>query len=899
MIERSSREYYFHPVQPSKIYWLQPGHQKVGDQVFGAFMGANEGPDAQLTTDLSYIKSTKSPKYNDKKSQLFLTVSLTVFGFVVQFVGLRGLHPSIIMAQMGATLIMSIVRTCLRTKRIDLRENQLSAKDLDLTHHNRQELDCFAFHLENIGSFELLSPASELLESQYNFSDTALVAQPTKAAPRNTNIIRTRTRLAELTSGADKPQNMIWDDLPIREIARNLARAIEATMDLLSTWTNKPDRVFEFKLAFRCEILGSALHILDYHVIRMDRSDDTLQWRINDNELEAILGLWTWSLLNTTPNWTHRPLFRLIGLDETEAASEETDLYFQKWIFRQTEARMVSSSMIHSPHRLFGYSSDNDLLDTKEILVVKTQNRVEVMATQDLYIRFLDTVFGNLDQLGGTTDIHPGSQGSFLVRNTRVDELVHCFESFNLGSREDALLCIVPVLKRQGVLPELAADSPCIRSRVEELVSAGNWNEAYDVLRWLCERCEGDEFERSIFELGFLCRKALLHDNPGVRNTGVGVVCQLLQKNIRAEYFRGLRYPRKNSWMHSTAQDGWWSLFTSQLRWMVWQICKDDPKMESIKYILVSRGQGMLGETLHFDNNETDVARYTNILVQWLALPDDLSFALEISESDNQSCFLWALGYGHVALANWLLIRWAEVCQHWQVLGRLAFGWAAASPSESAIETLCRHGCDINGVDKPPKGGHTALLQAVGDGDEGAVRKLLGNGADADAGRPSDNLTPLMLACQQGRCQIARLLVTYGADVDSRDWSGTTALPWAARNGYLDIVYLLLSNGADICSSGCNGMTALHYAASNNHSSLVDLLLTRGADVNAVDEKGSSPLILASRANLVDTIRLLLSRGANTHTKDQSGMGALEWARECQHQEAVFLLDKAQISTSR
>ncbi|RJE19266.1 ankyrin repeat-containing protein [Aspergillus sclerotialis] len=914
IIERSSKEYCFYPAKPSKIYWLQPGRQNVGDQVFGAFMGVNEGRYSQLTKDLTYIKSIKSSKYTENMTVLIFTISLTGIGFVIQFVGLRGLHPSVIMAQMGATLIMSIVRTCLRTKRIDAKENQLSSKERDLTFHYQQELDCFAFHLENVESFELLSSgANDLIDSQYTFdSETRLVGESSEYTAVKTNIIRTRTRLAELTSGINKPPNMVWNDLPVRKIAKNLARTIEMTMDLLSSWEPKPARIFDFKLGFRCQphnresaepmddgsIRLACFHasrpIVDYHTIRLERSDDNLRWKLNEKELEAILGLWTWSLLKSDENWLQKGLGRLIGLDEAEARTQNTDLYFHKWIYRQTEAKMVPSRMIQSATHLFGFYSD-ELPDNKEVLVVKTQNGLENMAAQDIYIRFLDAIFGDLDDLGGSVDVIPGSQGTFLAQSKRLDELVTCFESGRLGSREDALLCIVPVLRRQNLLPELAADSPNIRKRIEQCVKSENWTEAFSIVRWLCERCEGDEFERSAFELGYLCRRAMLHSDSQVRQIGLGEVCNVLKGDLRAGYFAKLRSSRKAGWMDCRGQLDWWKAFSKQLGWLAWHISKNNgSRMEQAKSVLESLGaNGALEPDNTATETQTNAARNKDIMLQWLGFIDEATFAHEITEREDESCFLWALHNDYCALANWLLIRWTEIGEHLPVLLRLAFGWAAASPSETAIQTLCRHGGDINGVDGPSRGGYTALLQVVGDGNEAAARKLLENGADVNAGRPADRMTPLIAASQRGNYGIARLLLSYGADLDLCDRIGVSPLIWAAIEGHINMIQLLVNKGANVNSSDSDGKTALQYAADNNHVPTLRFLLDNGANIDIVNANEFTALIQAARHNSTDAIQFLLSRGADINKKDISGMTALDWAKEYQYTETVAILENA------
>jgi ankyrin repeat protein len=59
----------------------------------------------------------------------------------------------------------------------------------------------------------------------------------------------------------------------------------------------------------------------------------------------------------------------------------------------------------------------------------------------------------------------------------------------------------------------------------------------------------------------------------------------------------------------------------------------------------------------------------------------------------------------------------------------------------------------------------------------------------------------------------AALLLAKGADVNTRDDKGVTALQIAARWGNYKVAQLLLQMGADIRSRDKQGWTALHMAA--------------------------------------------------------------------------------------
>ncbi|XP_014560939.1 hypothetical protein COCVIDRAFT_87718, partial [Bipolaris victoriae FI3] len=109
IIENQTDEIYYkrnHRVT-SQLYWIQPGGQKIGDQVFEAFVGKSD--------DAEYIRSSRTDRDRPWVDIILWTaVVMTTIGFVVQFIGLRGMHSSVTVAQLISTLIMAVVRAGLR-----------------------------------------------------------------------------------------------------------------------------------------------------------------------------------------------------------------------------------------------------------------------------------------------------------------------------------------------------------------------------------------------------------------------------------------------------------------------------------------------------------------------------------------------------------------------------------------------------------------------------------------------------------------------------------------------------------------------------------------------------------------------------------------------------------------
>ena len=133
----------------SQIYWIQPGGQKVGEQVFRTFVGARPVSDKNC----NYIRSRRAGSRENTSSVglLWLSVAMVMLSFVAQFIGYRSLHSSITIAQLGSTLVMAFARSMLRAKRLGPKENLLRDDKISLGH----ELDWFAMKLQGIERFEI------------------------------------------------------------------------------------------------------------------------------------------------------------------------------------------------------------------------------------------------------------------------------------------------------------------------------------------------------------------------------------------------------------------------------------------------------------------------------------------------------------------------------------------------------------------------------------------------------------------------------------------------------------------------------------------------------------------------------------------------------------------------
>ena len=177
-----------------------------------------------------------------------------------------------------------------------------------------------------------------------------------------------------------------------------------------------------------------------------------------------------------------------------------------------------------------------------------------------------------------------------------------------------------------------------------------------------------------------------------------------------------------------------------------------------------------------------------------------------------------------------------------------------------------------------------ALFQALKGRNHAAIEQALGQGADPNAAEADvHRQTPLTVAARRCDVTAARLLMNWGARVDSCDGSGQTALMMAAFSDDVDMLRLLLYRGAAINAKDSYGMTALEKAYQFYWGQAADrafeYLLRRGADLYAPGRDGNSAIARAVTDNRVSVVRLLLKHGADPSVRDISGRSLLQAAR--------------------
>jgi hypothetical protein len=113
--------------------------------------------------------------------------------------------------------------------------------------------------------------------------------------------------------------------------------------------------------------------------------------------------------------------------------------------------------------------------------------------------------------------------------------------------------------------------------------------------------------------------------------------------------------------------------------------------------------------------------------------------------------------------------------------------------------------------------------------------------ASCEGGRKNADDHKVFRRVRHGRVADVAALVSSGVDVDIRDRFGNTPLVVAAQNDRKRISKLLVKAGADLNAVNVAGNSALHYCYAYGHFDLAEFLERRGADVSVRNEAGVAP----------------------------------------------------------
>jgi ankyrin repeat protein len=214
--------------------------------------------------------------------------------------------------------------------------------------------------------------------------------------------------------------------------------------------------------------------------------------------------------------------------------------------------------------------------------------------------------------------------------------------------------------------------------------------------------------------------------------------------------------------------------------------------------------------------------------------------------------------------------------------------------SESVIQFLLDKGANINAIGK---NGESALGFACRGGHSWLVQELLQRGASPEQVQQHFDQTPIYYACQQENANILKLLLEYGATINSSKRPADNDLFVTAVNSDAqDVIRLLMESDPVhfLFAKTVEDESALHIACRVGVSSVtVQWLVDAVSNKNGVDKRGLTPLHHAVSGGDVDLVRLLIDARSSQFVKDREGYTALDVAIQKGKTEMAVVLIEA------
>lgn len=901
----------------STIYILQPGNQSIADQNYDAFAFSDASKPLKEYTTSWKKKDSSQP---GKQLGVWLSIGLTILGFGLQFVGLRAMHSSVSMVLLVAILVMSIMRSVLRTGRLKKEQNLLRNRPDEVEGH---ELDWLAIEMtsgaghkdagpwflvagpslqddleievssddergstitnnrasslvsvspmQSVSTLPYVSPlASVEVEEEREHGRALLCAfrdsntderfhkkerekilrlseanwmsktgcpsksecvsgllqdlQPNTAE----RLFYYRSRLAELTTQSaisnksKRPAD--WGDrlVPMRRQAQQLKSAIEASTQILFAHSEIKERWKRARsLAFSLNVMvpspgnspDSQVHIF----VRQPDSNSDSTWEIDRNSLEAVLSLWSWSMISDhkleeeddgglkISVASQVPKARIIAVGNSEnalmSARNELDTWsnglfvfktthtwelqpgdspFSKiTVWQKTYNKSLQPQLNHYNStkqliRLFGWPGTRPS-DKISALVLGVKLPIPTLCAQEIYQHFISAMATTLDSIGGTTKPRVEESTRIYLNNDVISRLADSVVSSGLGSHHDAYSILIPILSRRSKLPVPTAILPKVYNIAKESMLAGQFEEAEKNLKWA----------RQVS----LQAHAQQQDDSSLKTATLEL----------AEFYR-------HTWRASLLE-------------------KDCEKRRKIRDV-GRQGVSWLRDVTHSKSSqpcpdeirEMVGRRYTKLSQQW---------DVHIIQSDVPASEVLRFLF-----TNALSLCLALVAEDYKFADekhRTVLSWAAERGFLKIVESSLAIGSQVDSEDESKR---TPLSYAAENGHIDVVRMLMHHNAHPLA-VDSARRTPLSHASERGHTNIMDILMNYRPlTADARDESGWTPLHWAAQCGEQDSIGLLMAKQFDIDIADHCGRTPLIVALINHHGKAATRLLELGATWN-------------------------------------------------------------------
>ena len=897
----------------SEMFWLQSGEQTVGDQLFGPF-ACRARPVVYLTSKNTQQTSTTSEVI------VYFACIWTLTGFILQFVGFRGMHPSVTLAQLVAIVIMAVIRAAMRMKRS--RDNLLKGH---LDRVQSSELDWLGLEIHSCAAWNvcrLESPLPYLLvngNTQGNegfqrpvlagtsaaktftlteqlhleaslaayLQDRALSLPLSKIPEPNlpTKVFRSRARLGRVAHS--------WTTR-VRHHASNLQLAIEGTaniifsgeMRLLEGWQNVSTILWPLAVSLEHQRIANRLPIdassVETVAIPMRRTFDSENnvwtgWKVEESEVEAALSLWLWSLNETAtgPNIGTSSIMRLFSEE-----SEKAKMDYKMWVFRQTPLSTgtvhrlpfeIGLQLGHGSTRIFGQSGVYTLAELSRnapMTVTHTTCETTLMnvCSQEVFSAFFATMSSLILSIGGVTTRRSIRQGN---DDTHTHDITPSNETFRLKNTILSLLALNFNDKGLGTVEEaFMCLIPALRSRnlLPSAVEAHNdaressWKEAHQ-RKWP----EASELLWWIY-----------HSTCDSIEVATGNEECLRSASDIGELYRHAIYLNDDNASREFGYEGIRKMLTDmRLEGPEYQIVREYAWI-AIRYAAITRDVSQQSALLSAGADYEMISAYSDNMTITEAASLNCLPSVKLKLTSNladinakaiggETALVCAAKLGHKSVARLLLAHGARDMK--DDAGHTALSYAAANGSDDIAELLLAN--DESWIDSRDKQGQTPLSWAAENGQLPVCERLLNFPAVNIDMRDKLLQTPLFKAAQHNCLRIVELLAAKGADCDACDSSNATPLHASIENGSADLVSFLCARGANVQAPTSCDETPLYRACWSDRVDIAGLLVAKGASLTYMTQSGEVPLHAAARNGSQAIVEILINAGADVNVLDE------------------------------
>ncbi|KAL0938064.1 ankyrin repeat protein [Colletotrichum truncatum] len=935
VVEDSTHEDRYQPAgKEVRLIWLQRT-KTVSDQIFGSFALFAMGERQLILTSCRSHRLTEEDERWKLGVKTLVGTILGLCGYIVQFIGLRGMHWSVSVCQLGATLLMvglkALVRRGLGSS---LRSNKLDSGF---------ELDWFAIALRDKG-LELLrsEPKSEKdmamkIETEHWLlkipkpHEQPNQREPSKEAFKEPSkaqmVMQTRRDLKKLAS---------WSG-PAPAEAVAVARAIEITMRSLFDFL---DGTFTWSLT-----------TLDNEEIKFEVVKKDGKWNSSAEDIEAALSLWLFSAHRHKCKESHNQDKTHASASKTakshspriEASASDVTLRFLgpnteslrrdlAWWMPSKAVRFVaatesSSGEAFDNYKVVGYGpvhydasegangkimfnineldeldnnaelGSNGAEETKggkdqqaSFLATKSYKPLKLLFAQEMFSAFLWSITREKSvqeqPVENEADITPNDISKsenwqvFTLKNTKLSKMAQEIYDTGLGTPEEVYLSIIPPLSVNDRLPRTNAIISLTQQEALRHEKLQQWQQVAEVYLWLFRKAKTfpaeSDFVAKATAVLFECHRqvvsaAELAEHEN-KDTPIYQHLKRLASHI-AEELKSASRKFRSSLMGLYKLQGrdWQDDSAPPLGFH--KLAWDDEDEEELAIQL---------KKLKF----TDLHKF-------VAIDRDRDIRIE----------KFGIGVNLRDIHDWTTLH-----------------YAAKEGNTDIISSLLEFDGDPNAPDLL---GWTPLHYACHYGNTPAARRLLLGGANVNV-QGRDGIAPLHCAVMEGRGETVKMLVGSGASIDVLDASRKTPLLWAAHGGHAAVMEILIEK-ANTDAADKHGRTVSHLAALGGHDTAVDCLIihskldanardlssrtplhsaamlghedvvswlvaVQGVDKNAKDIGGQMPLHLAARTRMKDVVEMLIDEGADKEASDQHGHTPLHLAAEAGIEDVVEML---------